>query len=383
MTAFIHAEGLSFRYPPQKDTTPYALRGVSLDIEEGEYVSIVGANGSGKTTFARHLNALLIPSEGSIHVGGMDTRDASQTQAIRGLVGMVFQNPEDQSVAALVEEDVAFGLENLGLPSAQIRERVAEALQAMGLWELRERPAYLLSAGQMQRLALAGVLAMRPRCIVFDEATAMLDPAGRRAVLQTIDRLHAEGMTIISVTHSMDEAALASRVIVFHNGECVLDGTPRQIFLDGSVLAAYGLDLPPAAQTAYRLRQALPGLPVDVLTFSEFEAALPVFPNGKPVEAPSQSTSHQPPQADELIEVSGLGHVYLAGTPLAQTALDDAGFFTQAGTAHGLLGATGSGKSTLLQHLNGLLIPHDISHSLTLWVYTMGFNIFVPLELRD
>jgi energy-coupling factor transport system ATP-binding protein len=359
MTAFIHVDGLSYAYPPQQLASDYALRGVSLDIEEGEYVSIVGANGSGKTTFARHLNALLTPTEGSICVGGMDTRDPARIEAIRNLVGMVFQNPEDQSVAAMVAEDVAFGLENQGLPSAVIRERVDQALQSMGLWELRERPSYLLSAGQMQRLALAGVLAMRPRCIVFDEATAMLDPAGRRAVLETIDHLHAEGMTVISVTHAMDEAALASRVIVFSAGEVALDGSPRQVFADEAALAAYGLDLPPALQTAARLRLVLPDLPAGLLTFSELEAALPAFSGQERVDAsgdaPAAIAGFDPGPA--LIEVSRLEHVYMAGTPLAQTALQDADFYTLAGTAHGLLGATGSGKSTLLQHLNGLLSP--------------------------
>ena len=245
--ALIEIDHVSFQYP---SAPAAALDDVSLSIHEGERVAIVGANGSGKTTLARLLNALYLPTGGRVHIAGMDTSDLSQHRAIRQVVGMVFQNPEDQLVAAVVEEDVAFGLENLGMPAAQMRPRVDALLQAFDLWDHRLRPPFMLSMGQMQRLALAGVLAVQPRVIVFDETTAMLDPAGRRTVLARIDELHRDGTTIVSITHFMGEAARAERVIVLSHGRVALDGPPVDVFSDPQRLHALGLHLPPAAALA-------------------------------------------------------------------------------------------------------------------------------------
>ncbi|MEJ5360405.1 MAG: ATP-binding cassette domain-containing protein, partial [Desulfobacterales bacterium] len=225
--ALIEIENLSYSHPVRGSEAIPALRGINLRIEEGEYVALIGANGSGKTTLARHLNALLLPDQGTVRINGMDTRETRFHPQIRSLVGMVFQSPEDQLVAAILEEDVAFGPENLGLPPAEIRQRVEEALEITGLKEHRQRPPHLLSAGQMQRAALAGVLAMRPRCVIFDETTAMLDPAGRHMVRRLMRRLHEEGLTVIVISHFMREAVAAQRVIVLNKGEIALDSTPQ------------------------------------------------------------------------------------------------------------------------------------------------------------
>ena len=273
--ALIELDRVSFQYPSA--ATP-ALDGVSLAIRAGERVAIVGANGSGKTTLARLLNALYLPTAGRVRIAGMDASDLDQHRAIRQVVGMVFQNPEDQLVAAVVEEDVAFGMENLGLPAAQMRPRVDALLQAFDLWDHRLRPPFMLSMGQMQRLALAGVLAVQPQVIVFDETTAMLDPAGRRTVLARIDELHRTGTTIVSITHFMGEAARAERVIVLSHGQVALDGPPAEVFSDPQRLFALGLHLPPAAALARALRPALPGLPLDLLNTTDLLEALPVCP---------------------------------------------------------------------------------------------------------
>ncbi|MDZ4158484.1 MAG: energy-coupling factor transporter ATPase, partial [Anaerolineaceae bacterium] len=270
----IEVVDLAYAYPGEAGKTILALRGITLQVESGEHIAIIGANGSGKTTLARHLNALLLPTSGTVRVAEMDTRDPKHHQQIRTTVGMVFQYPEDQMVATVAEQDVAFGPANLGLPPEEIHRRVTEALHAVGLWEQRLRPPHMLSAGQMQRLALAGTLAMRPRCIVFDESTAMLDPLGRRQVWEITNRLHREGLTIVSITHSMEEAASAERVIVMHRGEVVMDGNPPAVFAERETLRAISLDLPPAARVADRLRKVFPGLRKDLLTTNELLSAL-------------------------------------------------------------------------------------------------------------
>jgi len=355
----IKVMNLNYSHPVRNGEAVPALRGLSLKIEEGEYVAIIGANGSGKTTLAKHFNALLIPSKGDVWINGMNTRNERHHPEIRALVGMVFQSPEDQLVATILEEDVAFGPENLNLPPAEIRRRVDEALHTTRMWEHRERPPHLLSAGQMQRAALAGVLAMRPRCVVFDETTAMLDPGGRRMVKELIQHLHKEGLTVIVITHFMQEAANADRIIVLENGRVALDGAPAQVFSPSSGLPELGLDLPQPMQLAIRLHELLPEVPEFPLHLIDLLNALPEYKGNHPVGQPQNS-----PQAeikakpdDALLQVDDLEHVYLSGTPLAHIALQGASLYALAGCIHGLIGSTGSGKSTLLQHLNGLLLP--------------------------
>lgn len=352
--ALIELDHVSFHYP---SASAAALDDISLAIQEGERVALVGANGSGKSTLARLLNALYLPTGGRARIAGMDVSDLAQHRAIRQVVGMVFQNPEDQLVAAVVEEDVAFGLENLGTPAAEMRRRVDAQLQTLDLWEHRLRAPYMLSAGQMQRLALAGVLAVQPRVIVFDETTAMLDPAGRRTVLARIDELHHAGTTIVSITHFMGEAARSDRVVVLSHGRVVLDGPPAEVFSDPQRLFDLGLHLPPAAALARALRPAFPGLPPDILNTTDLLEAIPACPT--PSAAAPGAELAPLPAGPDLIRVVDLGHIYLKGTPLAHRALDHANLRVAQGEVHGLAGATGSGKSTLLQHLNGLLIPQE------------------------
>lgn len=356
MHSLIVVDHASFQYPGAGNSGVRAIKNITLEIDEGEFVAILGANGSGKTTLARHFNGLLLPDQGSVRVNGLDTRVKTSLGVIRQTVGMVFQHPEDQIVASTVEEDVAFGPENLGIESRRIRRRVDEAISAVGLEAHRLRAPHLLSAGQMQRLALAGVLAMRPRCVVFDEATTMLDPAGRRMALELMARLCEEGLTVIFVTHNMEEAAGASRVIVMQAGEVVFDGLPRAAFTDPR-LASWGLEPPPAAVLAKRLRACLPGLGEAGLTMEEFLAALPAWTGpGLPPPAPKRGERGG---GDAVIEVKDLEHVYMRDTPLAHSALQGIDLVVQKGRAHGLAGVTGSGKSTLLQHLNGLLRPQS------------------------
>lgn len=351
-------EDVTFQHPVRGEESALALNGINLRVAEGEYVAIVGANGSGKTTLARHLNALLLPNKGRVLIEGKDTRDPKNHPLIRSTVGMVFQSPEDQIVAAILEEDIAFGPENAGLPPEEIRARVEEALQVTGMHEHRDRPPHLLSAGQMQRAALAGVLAMHPRCVIFDETTAMLDPAGRAMVKGLIQRLHREGLTVIVITHFMREAIEADRVVALKNGRVAFDGTPQDLFLHTSDLQELNLDVPLAARLADSLRQVFPELPHGVLTPEALFSVLPEYAVG------NQLTSIQPrhslrSQCTEIIKVEALDHIYLSDTPLAHTALDGASFCVAEGSAHGLIGSTGSGKSTLLQHLNGLLLPQS------------------------
>ena len=358
MPVLIEINNLSYVHPQADPTALPALRDISCTIQEGELVALVGANGSGKTTLARHLNALLVPTSGKIRIAGFDTRQETDYSTIRSIVGMVFQSPEDQIVGMTVEEDVAFGPENLGIAPSEIRRRVNTALEIVDMEQFRLRPPHQLSAGQMQRVALAGILAMRPRCIIFDEATSLLDPQGRRDVMELLLQLNREGLTIIFITHFMEEAALARRVIALNQGKIVLDGTPAEIFSSQAQLEEIDLSLPPATALADLLRSsALPALPQGILTGEALLSALPAFsgsqvslPDGKPtagIESPV------------LIEVSGLGYTYLRGTPFAQRALSGVSLKAANHCNHGLIGATGSGKSTLLQHLNGLIRPQE------------------------
>ena len=247
-----------------------ALRGVTLSIGAGEFVAVLGANGSGKSTLARHLNALLLPSDGHCRVRGMDTRDEALRWDIRQEVSMVFQNPDNQLIAAVVADDVAFGPENLGVPPAEIRRRVADALALVGMERYAQAAPHLLSGGQKQRIAIAGAIAMQTHALVLDEPTAMLDPRGRSEVLSAVEKLHDEqGMTIVYITHFMEEAIAADRIVLMEAGQVVMDGTPREIFAQPERVRALGLDVPLAADLAARLRRGGRELPQDIVTDEE------------------------------------------------------------------------------------------------------------------
>lgn len=248
----------------------YALEDITLTIPKGQFICILGHNGSGKSTLAKHFNALLIPVRGSILVDGIDASNPDNSWDVRSRAGMVFQNPDNQMVATIVEEDVAFGCENLGVPPAEIRQRVDHALKTVGMYEYRKHAPHLLSGGQKQRIAIAGILAMRPRCIIFDEPTAMLDPSGRKEVMETVRQLNKEfGITVIHITHYMEEAVQADRIVVIDQGKLVMDDTPRNVFSQVEQIKAIGLDVPQVTEVAWYLKQA--GLDVDthLLTVEE------------------------------------------------------------------------------------------------------------------
>ncbi|MDY3870281.1 MAG: energy-coupling factor transporter ATPase [Clostridiaceae bacterium] len=265
--AIIETRDLSFRYDEQSGL---ALDGVNLSIEEGSFTAVLGHNGSGKSTFAKHLNAILLPTGGTVWVGGIDTKEESRLFDIRKTAGMVFQNPDNQIVANVVEEDVAFACENMGLPPAEIRSRVDEALSAVGMTEFARHAPHLLSVGQKQRIAIAGVLAMRPRCIVMDEPTAMLDPSGREEVIAAVRKLNREtGMTVVLITHHMDEAALADRVIVMKGGKVALDGTPRQVFSQVERMEELSLTAPQTVLLLRELNRDGAGLSLEALSPEE------------------------------------------------------------------------------------------------------------------
>ena len=271
----IKTEGLRFSYTTAEGVSPVVLDGVDLDIQEGTFVAVLGHNGSGKSTLAKHMNAILLPSGGKVYVDGMDTADETRLLDVRRTVGMVFQNPDNQIVANVVEEDVAFAPENLGVPPEEIRRRVDDALKAVGMYEFREHAPHLLSGGQKQRIAIAGVIAMQPRCIVLDEPTAMLDPIGRADVVRTIKQLNRErGVTVVLITHHMDEAAQADRLVVMAKGKVVADGSPKQVFSDVEGLRSVGLTVPYTTQLLWELRQEGYDVPLDALSDEECAAAL-------------------------------------------------------------------------------------------------------------
>ena len=263
----INVEDVRFSYITAEGVAPIVLDGVTLDIEEGSFVAVLGHNGSGKSTLAKHMNAILLPTGGKVYVDGMDTADEDKLLDIRRTVGMVFQNPDNQIVANVVEEDVAFAPENLGVPPAEIRQRVDDALKQVGMYQFREHAPHLLSGGQKQRVAIAGVIAMRPRCIVLDEPTAMLDPIGRREVLRTIKQLNREsGVTVVLITHHMDEAAQADRLVVMAAGKVVADGVPREVFCHVEELRSVALTVPETTALLWELRQAGLDVPLDALS---------------------------------------------------------------------------------------------------------------------
>lgn len=273
--AIINAEDVRFSYVTAEGVAPIVLDGVSLSIEEGSFVAVLGHNGSGKSTLAKHFNSILLPTGGKVYVDGMDTADEELLLSIRRTVGMVFQNPDNQIVANVVEEDVAFAPENLGVPPEEIRLRVDDALKAVGMYEFREHAPHLLSGGQKQRIAIAGVIAMQPQCIVLDEPTAMLDPIGRADVLRTIKELNRQrGVTVVLITHHMDEAAQADRLVVMTKGRVIADGAPKEIFQDVEGLKAVGLTVPETTQLLWELRQEGLDVPLDALSDEECAQAL-------------------------------------------------------------------------------------------------------------
>ena len=276
MSEIIKVEHLAYTYPGVDDTPGVAVfKDMNLTVEEGSFVAVLGSNGCGKSTLAKHFNSILLPCGGKVWVCGLDTSDEEKIMAVRRKVGMVFQNPDNQIVANVVEEDVAFGPENLGIASPEIRHRVDKALKQVGMYEYREHAPHLLSGGQKQRIAIAGVIAMEPRCIVLDEPTAMLDPRGRREVMETVLRLNREkGITVVLITHHMDEAAQAQRVVVLHKGKVAADGTPEAVFARVELMHSIGLASPETVELCWELNKLGFDLPLDKLDAKECAQAL-------------------------------------------------------------------------------------------------------------
>lgn len=270
MDNIITIENLTFEYMRGEESQPVrAISNLNLELERGSFTAIIGKNGSGKSTLAKNLNGLLLPTEGVIYVDGYDTRDDSSIWNVRQTAGMVFQNPDNQLVSAIVEDDVAFGPENLGIDPAEIRRRVDKALEDVNMGQFKKKAPHLLSGGQKQRIAIAGVVAMKPKCIIFDEPTAMLDPKGRAEIMSIIDELHAEGITVILITHFMDEAVRADRVIIMHEGKILLDGTPQQVFEQEELIRSVNLDVPLMVEMGAKLRRAGIDVPADIITEEE------------------------------------------------------------------------------------------------------------------
>ena len=269
--SFIHVENVTFRYGTDDPLSlKEALSGVSLAVEKGEFVALLGHNGCGKSTLAKHFNAMLLPTSGKVFVDGMDTTEEALKYEIRRRVGLVLQNPDNQLVASIVEEDVAFGPENMGVPPKEIRQRVDDALKAVEMYDYRLAAPYKLSGGQKQRVAIAGIIAMQPECIVLDEPTAMLDPRGRTEVLDTIHKLNQElGITIVLITHYMDEAVTADRVVVMDSGRILTEGTPKEVFSKVELLKQHHLDVPQATELCYRLRACGCQVPLGILDAEE------------------------------------------------------------------------------------------------------------------
>ena len=389
----IDCRGVSFSY----DGVTPALDGIDLNIEDGEFFCILGGNGSGKSTFAKHLNALLQPDAGTVRINGMDASDPELVYDIRSTAGMVFQNPDDQLVATLVEDDVAFGPENLGVPSAQIAQRVREALKGVGLVGFERHETHALSGGQKQRVALAGVLAMEPRVLILDEASSMLDPRGRKGLMKVCRALHDRGMTIVMITHVMEEAAEADRVAVFRAGRVAMLGAPEEILTRADELAQLNLDMPASCCLGRALRAK--GVPVcaQVREADMVVEIAQVYAErsgadvaGRPSASDSRVLDHASSAADGMvasepvIEISHLSHSYTLSArerrrwrkrsttggasgkqalwgndPNSPWALRDVSLTVRRGEFLGLAGHTGSGKSTLVQHLNGLIRPQE------------------------
>lgn len=266
----ISVQNITFAYTREEGAEMVkAIDGVSFEIEPGSFTAIIGKNGSGKSTLAKNLNGLLLPTEGDILVADYNTKDDAHIWDVRQTAGMVFQNPDNQLVSAIVEDDVAFGPENLGVDPQEIRQRVDQALEAVNMGQFKNKAPHLLSGGQKQRIAIAGVVAMKPRCIIFDEPTAMLDPKGRKEIMAIIDELHQEGITVVLITHFMEEAVRADRVIIMNEGKILLDGTPAEVFAQGQLMKSVNLDVPPIVELADELRAVGIALPDEIITEEE------------------------------------------------------------------------------------------------------------------
>lgn len=358
----IEIEDLEYEYQTYDDNgnpgeSIRALDHVTLSVPKGQFLAVLGHNGCGKSTLAKHLNGILLGTKGKVLINGIDTADDDRIFDVRQTVGMVFQNPDNQLVATVVEEDVAFALENLGVPTAEIRQRVDEALKTVRMYDYRTHSPHQLSGGQKQRVAIAGVLAMRPDCIVLDEPTAMLDPKGRSEVMNTIRLLHSQGVTIVLITHYMEEAAQAQRVVVMDRGKILMDDEPHKIFSRVAELRGCSLDVPQVTELMYELRKS--GLPISQEVLNEEEAcrelekaALKKEKSPRPAEKPLRGN---PPET--IAEIRNLVYKYSVGTPFEATAVDNVSLTVGKGEFIGVIGHTGSGKSTLIQHLNGLLKP--------------------------
>ncbi|NLY19006.1 MAG: energy-coupling factor transporter ATPase [Clostridiaceae bacterium] len=355
----ITVKDLKYEYIPRTSgRQSAALDRISFAINEGEFVAVVGRNGSGKSTLARHLNGLLVPMEGTVCIYGKYTNSQDLIWDIRRTLGMVFQNPDNQLVATTVEEDVAFGPENLGMEPERIESRVVESLEKVNMLSYREYSPYMLSGGQKQRVAIAGVLAMHPRCIVLDEATSMLDPEGRQDVMAILKKLNRdEKITIVLITHHMNEAAQADRIIVMDKGKAVFDGKPGDVFKEVDLLRRAGLDVPQVS--AFYMEAYKSGIVHNDKLPVLIEDAVDIFCKipWRSEKVISVVDSGVPSNAEPVIEINNLSHIYMPNTPYEKIALKDVSLTVYKGEMLAIIGHTGSGKSTLVQHLNGLLTP--------------------------
>ena len=361
----IKTEKLIFEYEKRDDEgnvigAHRAIDAVNLDIEPGQFIAILGHNGSGKSTLAKHMNAILTPTEGVMWVDGKDTRKEEHIWDVRQSAGMVFQNPDNQIIGTVVEEDVGFGPENLGVPTDEIWERVEQSLKSVGMIEYRHHSPNKLSGGQKQRVAIAGVVAMRPKCIVLDEPTAMLDPNGRKEVLRTVEELRRkEKVTVILITHYMEEVVGADRVIVMDKGHVVMDGTTREIFSQVETLKKYRLDVPQVTLLAHELKKKGLAIPDGILTVEELISALEACgtyaSQVKSIATETGEIVKSEKKETPILKLEHIDYVYSPGTAYERKALKDICLDIYEGEFIGVIGHTGSGKSTMIQHLNGLL----------------------------
>lgn len=359
----IEVENVSFDYISRDEdgkeiSRSPVLKDISLSVPEGQFLAILGHNGCGKSTLAKHFNAILTPTAGKVTVAGIDTSDEERLFDIRQTVGMVFQNPDNQLVATIVEEDVAFAPENMGVPQPEIRRRVDEALKQVDMYEYREHAPHQLSGGQKQRVAIAGVIAMQPKCIVMDEPTAMLDPKGRREVMNTIHALNKEkGITVVLITHYMDEAAQADRVVVMDGGKIIMDNVPKKIFSRVKELRAVGLDVPQVTELCDMLIEKGVDISPEIIHEQECAEALFRLTGGRSAVIPPKPEEPVEDNRPVVLTADKVTYKYSVGTPFEKTAVDSVDLEIREGEFVGIIGHTGSGKSTLIQHFNGLVKP--------------------------